>query len=250
MVRITVHVRLFLFRIVPFHIHQVFMYTLEERYDIERNREVKNIPLLKTLKEQIQKSFDVAAQTAQIRLELKEAELTEDWDKYAKLQATLTGILVKGEVFLHATRSDVPTVGRDEITLEVIDDPTVGRDDVTLGVVDDTVRTTDSDSNDDDEDEVDLRSGAMHGSPQELLKQLSDFANSRHFTVRREKHAIVCSNAGQFICSLALAGQFETHHSHCRHILLIMYYKLLQLIPCHGTYHKHSTYTRYRYIQN
>ena len=180
-----------------FHIHQGFMCTLEERYAIERNREVKNIPLLKTLKEQLQKSFDVAAHRAHIRLELKEAELTEDWDKYATLQATLTGILVEGDVFLHATRSDVPNVGRDECTHEVTDDPTIGRDDVTLGVIDDTVRTLDSDSSADDEDEVDLRSGAMYGSPQELLKQLSDYANSRHFTVRREKHAIVCSNAGQ-----------------------------------------------------
>jgi hypothetical protein len=56
----------------------------------------------------------VAAETAAIRLELKEAELTEDWDKYAKLQATLTRIDgvtdvidVEGEVFLHATHSDV-----------------------------------------------------------------------------------------------------------------------------------------------
>ena len=161
------------------------MCTLEERYDIERNKEVKNIPLPKTLKEQLQKSFDVVAHRAQILLELKEAEFTEDWDTYATLQATLTGIVVEGDVFLHATRSDVPNVGRGECTHEVADDPTVGRDDATLGVIGDTVRTLDSDSSADDEDEVDLRSGAGYGSPQDLLKQLSDFANSRHFTVRR-----------------------------------------------------------------
>jgi hypothetical protein len=81
MVRITVHVRLFLFRIIPstFFRSSSWLCTFQERYDIERNREVKNIiPLLKTLKEQIQKSSDVAAEIAEIRLELKEAELTED----------------------------------------------------------------------------------------------------------------------------------------------------------------------------
>jgi hypothetical protein len=128
-------------------------------------------------------------------------------DKYAKLQAItlkridgVTDVIdVEGEVLLHATRSNVPTVGRADVTLRGIDDPTVERDDVTLGVNDHIVRTSDTDSNDDDEDEVDLRRGAMFSSPQELLKQLSNFANSRHFTVRREKQAIVCSNAGQSI---------------------------------------------------
>ncbi len=37
----------------------------------------------------------------------------------------------------------------------------------------------------------------MFASPQILLSQLSEYANNKHnFTVRREKHAIVCPNAG------------------------------------------------------
>ena len=65
------------------------MPTAQERYDIERNREIKNVPLLKILKAQIDKSYNAAADIAQIRLELQAASNLEDWDEYAKLQDKL-----------------------------------------------------------------------------------------------------------------------------------------------------------------
>jgi hypothetical protein len=34
-------------------------------------------------------------------------------------------------------------------------------------------------------------------SPTDLLHRISNFGKARNFTVRREKHAIVCSNAGE-----------------------------------------------------
>ena len=39
--------------------------------------------------------------------------------------------------------------------------------------------------------------GCTFASPKHLLNLVSDFAKARNFTVRREKHAIVCSNAGE-----------------------------------------------------
>ena len=165
------------------------MCTLQERYDVERNRAVKNIPLLKTLREQIQQSCAVAAETAEIRLQLQAAEFSEDWDQYAELEAKLTRIV--GDTDVTAIEVVMPT------TVTVSDDivrttDTVSNDDDEDGIL----GTTDTVSNHDAEDELDLRRGAMYRSPNILLKQVSDYANSRHFTVRREKHAIVCSNAG------------------------------------------------------
>jgi hypothetical protein len=49
------------------------MPTAQERYDIERNRDIKNVPLLKILKAQIAKSYNAAADIAQIRLEIQGA---------------------------------------------------------------------------------------------------------------------------------------------------------------------------------
>ena len=58
--------------------------------------------------------------------------------------------------------------------------------------------STSSDSDDDDFEPtvLDLKHGSMFASAQILLSQLSEYANKQNFTVRREKHAIVCSNAG------------------------------------------------------
>ena len=53
------------------------MPTAQERYDIERKREIKNVPLLKTLKVLID---NAAAHIAQIRLEQQSSEIAEDWD--------------------------------------------------------------------------------------------------------------------------------------------------------------------------
>jgi hypothetical protein len=59
---------------------------------------------------------------------------------------------------------------------------------------------TSADSNDEDDviiSDIDLRRGSTFASPTQLLLKVSEYATSRNFTVRREKHAIVCSNAGQ-----------------------------------------------------
>jgi hypothetical protein len=122
------------------------------------NRAVKNIPLLKTLKEQIQQSCDVAAETAEIRLQLQAAEFSEDWDKYAELEATLTRI--EGDTDVRAVEVVMRT------TVTVSDDivrttDTVSNDDEE----DDILGTTDTVSNDDAADELDLRRGAMLRSP-------------------------------------------------------------------------------------
>ena len=61
------------------------MPTIQERYDIERNRVVKNISLLKALKAQMNETSLVEAEKAQILLELQRSETTEDWDEYDRL---------------------------------------------------------------------------------------------------------------------------------------------------------------------
>jgi hypothetical protein len=53
------------------------MPTAQERFDIERKREIKNVPLLKTLKALID---NAATHIARIRLEQQSSEIAEDWD--------------------------------------------------------------------------------------------------------------------------------------------------------------------------
>ncbi len=64
------------------------MPTTQERYDIERKREVTNLPLLKLLKTQIETSYNVEAGKAQILLALHQAAVTEDWGTYERLLQT------------------------------------------------------------------------------------------------------------------------------------------------------------------
>jgi hypothetical protein len=61
------------------------MPTIQERYDIERKRVVKNISVLKALKAQMNEASIVEAEKAQILLELQRSETTEDWDEYDRL---------------------------------------------------------------------------------------------------------------------------------------------------------------------
>jgi hypothetical protein len=187
------------------------MCTPQERYDIERAKEVKNVPLLKTLKELIAKSCNVAAKIAQIRLQLQEAEFAEDWDAYAQLQTTLTHIEgvdnvkdvhddvtnVVDEGVLLAARANVATDDL-EVVREVVHDAFV----LTAGTDERNEATsiTSADSNDEDDvimNDINLRRGSTFASPQLLLLKVSEYATSLNFTVRREKHAIVCSNAGE-----------------------------------------------------
>ncbi len=90
------------------------MPTAQERYDIERNREINNVPLLTILKAQIDKSYNAVADIAQIRLELQAASNLEDWDEYAKLLDKLSHIEevidVTGEVQIEVLPGSVPNV--------------------------------------------------------------------------------------------------------------------------------------------
>ena len=61
------------------------MPTARELYDFERTREFKNIPLLKSLKAQIEEQNVVSAQLA----EIKKAKSQEEWGTYEKLQQQL-----------------------------------------------------------------------------------------------------------------------------------------------------------------
>ncbi len=65
------------------------MSTAQKLYDIERDREIKNIPLLKTLKSQIAEENARPAQIAHLRIELNQAASLEEWDKYDELQQRL-----------------------------------------------------------------------------------------------------------------------------------------------------------------
>ena len=66
------------------------MPTIQERYEIERKRVVKNIALLKELKAQMNEADIVEAKKAEIRLELQRSKTAEDWDEYERLTTTLT----------------------------------------------------------------------------------------------------------------------------------------------------------------
>jgi hypothetical protein len=93
------------------------MATTQERYDIERNRVVKNIPLLKMLKALIDKSFNVEAEKAQTVRDLQQAEFTEDWDEYETLKTKLTHIESVNDI-----------VNEGIVLTAPVDDPNVAND--------------------------------------------------------------------------------------------------------------------------
>jgi hypothetical protein len=74
------------------------MPTIQERYDIERKRVVKNISVLKALKAQLNEASIVEAEKAQILLELQRSEITEDWDEYDRCEKSNLLVLVHGPV--------------------------------------------------------------------------------------------------------------------------------------------------------
>ena len=74
---------------------------------------------------------------------------------------------------------------------------------------------TSADSYDEDDviiNDIDLRRGSMFASPQLLLLKVSEYATSLNFTVRREKHAIVCSNAGESLTVQLLVHVSEVEY--------------------------------------
>jgi hypothetical protein len=184
------------------------MPTAQERYDIERKREIKNVPLLKTLKALID---NAAAHIAQIRLELQSSEIAEDWDEYAKLKSKLSDIEVVIDItddvqigvllpsVTHVSNEPLAEGNRDTEARLIGASPSAGAlvtTDIECSRQDNSSTSSDSDDEDSEPTVLDLKRGAMYESPQILLSHLSDYANKHNFTVRREKHAIVCSNAG------------------------------------------------------
>jgi hypothetical protein len=182
------------------------MPTIQERYEIERKRVVKNIALLKELKAQMNEADIVEAKKAQIRLELQRSETAEDWNEYERLTTTLTEMDEINEVLVDEINEVLVING---ITVHV---PTTVVQEVNAGIDVETeghvftagTDVTDAALYDDDDDmatSVDLTipfdRGCTFASPKHLLNLVSDFAKARNFTVRREKHAIVCSNAGE-----------------------------------------------------
>jgi hypothetical protein len=161
---------------------------------IERDREVKNIPLLKTLKSQIAEENARPAQIAQMRLELHQAASLEEWDKYDDLQQRLALLI---------DQTDAPDCVSTAVITPVIPVTTVTNSVNTVVVVgavpSTTTRDPDEDlfeSGDDDdlfnmetnappEDVHDLHVGSIFRTPKDL-----------QFKVRIEKNAIVCANAG------------------------------------------------------
>jgi hypothetical protein len=188
------------------------MPTAQERYDIERKREIKNVPLLKILKALIDKSYNAAPDTAQFRLELQAAEISEDWDEYAKLNNKISLIEqviidITDEVEIEVPLPFVPyvidktrAVGNSD-TIAQLQGVLPAAGSLPTAAIENSQRDDSSTSSDSDEEDceptvLDLKRGSMYASPQILLSHLSDYANKHNFTVRREKHAIVCSNAG------------------------------------------------------
>jgi hypothetical protein len=141
--------------------------------------------------------------------------LTEDWDEYETLKTKLTRIegvheIVNDGIALTAA-TDGPNVANEltgHATVEV-----QGANVVTEGqtngirqrtITDDCEEVTVTSLNEDDNDEVTVvdqslsfQRDTMFASPTELLDLVSEYAKARNFTVRRDKHAIVCSNAGE-----------------------------------------------------
>jgi hypothetical protein len=185
------------------------MPTIQERYDIERNRVVKNISLLKALKAQMNEASLVEAEKAQILLELQRSETTEDWDEYERLTKKLkqielvnevevvNAVMIEGVAVTACTNDYPQTQGiAAHVPIVVQEVNPVNRVVTERNVLTaDTDDVTDVASDDDDDDPFDR--GCTFPSATDLLHRLSDYAKARNFTVRREKHAIVCSNAGE-----------------------------------------------------
>ena len=180
------------------------MPTIQERYEIERKRVVKNIALLKELKAQMNEADIVEAKKATIRLELQRSETAEDWDEYERLTTTLMEMDETNEVLVDDI-NEVLVI--DDITVHVptaVQEVNAVIDVETEGYVFTGTDVTDAALYDDDDDmatsedpTIPFDRGCTFASPKHLLNLVSDFAKARNFTVRREKHAIVCSNAGE-----------------------------------------------------
>jgi hypothetical protein len=196
------------------------MCTSQKLYEIERDREVKNIPLLKTLKSRIAEENARPAQIAQMRLELHQAASLEESGKYDDLQQRLALLI---------DQTDAPDCVSTAVITPVIPVTTVTNSVNTVVVVgavpSTTTRDPDEDlfeSGDDDdlfnmetnappEDVHDLHVGSIFRTPKDLQVMLQDFGKDHKFKVRIEKNAIVCANAGHSnwtdVCDYAARAQ-------------------------------------------
>jgi hypothetical protein len=203
------------------------MPTIQERYDIERKRMVKNTSLLKDLKAQMNEAYIVEAEKPKSCLNYSAPKLQRIGmnDEYERLTAKLTQIHVVNEVVIAGI---VVTAGTDNsaVTHDITAYVPVAVQEVNAVIREVTERNvitagtdlTDIALYDDDDDipkgvdrSIPFDRGCTFASPTDLLDLISDFAKAHNFTVRREKHAIVCSNAGQ--CNWTTVTDYEARAS-------------------------------------
>ena len=205
------------------------MTTLQELYDVERQKTVKDVALLKRLKPQI---TEVHAVTAQ----LQQAESDESWEEYEILLLRLTQLtsshtystlavasaqinVTSATGKVHVAPIDTETnISDDEFATEPATTSTTSKPTETNYSDDDfevVPKTTDltntpaEESNSDDDfittatntvvhhDTIkDLHKGDIFSSVIELQSALEQHAKTHTFKIRREKDSIVCANAG------------------------------------------------------
>ncbi len=206
------------------------MQGLRKVYDLERRNVIKNLPLLKLLKAQID-------EVARVASELQQAELEENWEEFEKLQLLHTQLLVNEKRHTSTTSGFLPT----EINS---DDDFISTGPIPVRQQKVAATKTDSDDdfiptdklpnsrqlrlalgNDSDEDfildgtspvgqadtvpitgvadddfvlmeTISVEKGHKFASVPELHAELQRFAKANHFSLRSEKDSIVCSNAG------------------------------------------------------
>jgi hypothetical protein len=160
------------------------MPTIQERYDIERKRVVKNMSFLKALKAQLNEASIVETEKAQILLDLQRCETTEDWDEYDRLTNKLKQIEVVNEVMIDGVvvractgdssrtlgiAAHVPVV---EQEVDAVNRVVSERNVLTAG----TDNLTDAALYDDDDEPFDR--GCTFPSPTDSLHRISVFAKT------------------------------------------------------------------------
>jgi hypothetical protein len=208
---------------------QATMTTLQELYNFERQKMVKDVALLKQLKAQIS---EVQVMTAQ----LQQAEADEHWEDYERLLPQLTQLTSRHAYPTLAVASATVNVPQatakinvppknSEITLSNDDfepepkmtsttnNPTeaIASDDdfeIVPTTTDLTNTPAEQTNSDDDflmpatneaahhETVTDLQRGDIFASVTELQSKLQEHAQAYKFKIRREKDSIVCANAG------------------------------------------------------
>ncbi len=182
-------------------------------YDVERQKTVKNVPLLMKLQAQI-------CEVKEVTSRLQQAEAEEKWAEYEHLTLRLTQLntnvfheQVTQNTEHNNSDDDFETTPEILVTANKPTETTNSDDDfeAAAAIIETTNKTTETYNSDDDFEIVpdtsnntvnhndavtDLQKGDTFPSVEKLQEELHKLAQTDKFKLRREKDSIVCAYAG------------------------------------------------------